>query len=71
MNDLIRELAKEASFKNQDEESIPYFAELIVRECLRVLDKAQWDKGQDWELPDGTGIIPYLEDHFGIIEIEE
>ena len=33
MNERIRELAEQACFKNQDEESITYFAELIIKEC--------------------------------------
>jgi hypothetical protein len=33
MNEQIRELAEQAGFLNKDEESIEYFAELIVREC--------------------------------------
>ena len=33
MNERIRELAEQAGFLNKDEESIEYFAELIVREC--------------------------------------
>jgi len=35
MNERIRELAEKASFLNKDEESIEYFAELIVRECIK------------------------------------
>jgi hypothetical protein len=33
MNERIKELAEQAGFLNKDEESIVYFAELIVREC--------------------------------------
>ena len=36
MNERIRELAEQAGFLNKDEESIEYFAELIVRECVKV-----------------------------------
>ena len=36
MNERIRELAEKASFLNKDEESIEYFAELIVKETLQV-----------------------------------
>jgi len=39
MNERIKQLAEQACFKNQDEESITYFAELIVRECVNhVID---------------------------------
>jgi len=33
MNERIKELAEQAGFLNKDEESIEYFAELIVKEC--------------------------------------
>ena len=33
MNERIRQLAEQAGFLNKDEESIEYFAELIVNEC--------------------------------------
>ena len=33
MNERIKQLAEQAGFLNKDEESIEYFAELIVREC--------------------------------------
>ena len=42
------------------------FAELIVRECVNVLDKAQWDKGEDWVCADGTRIISQIKEHFGV-----
>jgi len=42
------------------------FVELIVREMCSVLDKAQWDKGEDWICADGTRIIPQIKEHFGV-----
>lgn len=36
MNERIRELAEQASFLNKDEESIEYFASLLVKETLQV-----------------------------------
>jgi len=39
MNERIKELAVQAGFLNKDEESIEYFAELIVRECALVVHK--------------------------------
>ena len=45
---------------------IEAFAKLIVRECVNVLDKAQWDKGEDWVCADGTRIIPQIKEHFGV-----
>ena len=37
MNERIRELAEQAGFLNKDEESIEYFAELIVQECVEQI----------------------------------
>ena len=36
MNKRVRELAEQAGFLNKDEESIGYFAELIVQECADI-----------------------------------
>ena len=50
MNERIRELALQAGFLNKDEESIEYFAELIVRECAGLLEKeaeSSHDEGTD------------------------
>ena len=50
MNERIKELAKQAGFLNKDEESIEYFAELIVRECAGLLEKeaeSSHDEGTD------------------------
>jgi len=38
MNERIRELAEQAGFLNKDEESIGYFAELIVRDCMLICE---------------------------------
>ena len=38
MNERIKELAEQAGFLNKDEESIEYFAELIVRECMELVE---------------------------------
>jgi len=37
MNKRIKQIALKANFLNKDEESIEYFAELIVRECVESL----------------------------------
>jgi hypothetical protein len=37
MNERIKQLAEQAGFLNKDEESIEYFAELIVRECIQEM----------------------------------
>jgi hypothetical protein len=77
MNERIQQLAEQAttivdmvgpqgyssSYANFDREK---FAELIVQEMCSVLDKAQWDKGEDWICADGTRIIPQIKQHFGV-----
>jgi len=52
MNERIQELAVQAGFLNKDEESIEYFAELIVRECANHCDllldhkiSSEWSRG--------------------------
>jgi hypothetical protein len=37
MNERIQQLAEQAGFLNKDEESIGYFAELIVKECIQAV----------------------------------
>jgi hypothetical protein len=37
MNERIKLLAEQAGFLNKDEESIGYFAELIVKECIQAV----------------------------------
>ena len=79
MNERIKELVKQAGFfvLSNGKIYIPTtseeitdcqikFAELIVLEMCNVLDKAQWDKGEDWVCADGTRIIPQVKEHFGV-----
>jgi hypothetical protein len=74
MNQRIRQLIKTKStilFPGTDTvdceiTDIEKFAELIVQEMCSVLDKAQWDKGEDWICADGTRIIPQIKEHFGV-----
>jgi hypothetical protein len=78
MNERIQELAEQATeYANEQNElhGVDYvmtfkekFAELIVQEMCSVLDKAQWDKGEDWICADGTRIIPQIKEHFGVEE---
>jgi hypothetical protein len=76
MNERIRELAEQATKKyDRLGNEIPFaqpdlekFAELIVLEMCKELDKAQWDKGEDWICADGTRIIPQIKQHFGVAE---
>ena len=63
MNERIKQLAEQAGFLNKDEESIEYFAELIVRECARVAD--QWVDDED----NGHNLVSAkLKKHFGVEE---
>ena len=50
MNERIKELAIKANFLNKDEESIEYFAELIVRECVDICNKIYHSNYPDAEL---------------------
>jgi hypothetical protein len=72
MNEQIRLLMKQAgtdtSGKWMGIDHAKKFAELIVQEMCSVLDKAQWDKGEDWICADGTRIIPQIKEHFGVEE---
>jgi hypothetical protein len=71
MNERIKELAKQAGFLNKDEESIEYFAELIVKECVQTLldntpeqsAEEDWDKGYDRAMRD---CVHHIKEHFGV-----
>ena len=67
MSQRIQELAQEAGY-DMDMPQHQKFAELIVLEMCKELDKAQWDKGEDWVCADGTRIIPQIKKHFGVDE---
>ena len=69
MNERIRELAEQACFKNQDEESITYFAELIVRECIGCCEQVISDpvpESVDTFEQGGIHCIDEIRQHFGI-----
>jgi hypothetical protein len=63
MNERIRELAHEAGLPTYNPEGIPTklekFAELIVRECADMVDRAISDGGVDGRI---------LKEHFGVEE---
>jgi hypothetical protein len=74
MNERIKEI-EELCWEELGEDEGMYpvfntdkFAKLIVREMCSVLDKAQWDKGEDWVCADDTRIIPHIKQHFGVEE---
>ena len=58
MNERIKQLAERAGFLNKDEESIEYFAELIIRECAEV--------ASDYDGADYIG--REMKKHFGVEE---
>jgi len=60
MNERIKQLAEQAGFLNKDEESIEYFAELIVRECAKL------NKYQSYEL---MGVITDVEEGDGFDDV--
>ena len=76
MNERIKQLADQMFSMEQfeyaeefiDHEFMEKFARLIVQECANILDKEQWDKGEDWVCADGTRIIPKIKEHFGVEE---
>jgi hypothetical protein len=68
MNERIKQLMEQAEDPDHGFVIPEKFAELIVREMCSVLDKAQWDKGEDWICADGTRIIPQIKEHFGVEE---
>ena len=62
MNERIRELAEQAGFLNKDEESIQYFAELIVRECSNYVNS---------RIPGNIEVsatVAKMKKHFGVEE---
>ena len=59
MNERIKQLAERAGFLNKDEESIEYFAELIVRECAAEADRQTiYCRGIPWGR--------WIKEHFGV-----
>ena len=69
MNERIRELAHEAGLPTYNPEGIPTklekFAELIVRECIEVIDMTHGSK--KLMRPDPyQKIIWAIEEHFGV-----
>ena len=69
MNERIRLLAERAGFLNKDEESIEYFAELIIRECAKVCDDLDIDDWGDKSFDDGTYYCSRaIKQHFGVEE---
>ena len=81
MNERIRQLAEQAGFLNKDEESIEYFAELIVKECIKEsMDEIVSDEDlatetdpmiREYLLGQNQGIVDAVvrfRNHFGVEE---
>ena len=69
MNERIRELAEQAGFLNKDEESIGYFAELIVLECMNECLRMQLgNQYTPEELLFQTKYRKIIKEHFGVEE---
>jgi len=67
MNERIRQLAEQAGFLNKDEESIEYFAELIVRECSEQVMSIGRYNTPNGITPDlAIAISVGLKKHFGV-----
>ena len=65
MNERIKQLAEQAGFLNKDEESIGYFAELIVLECAKVCR----DQPNIYaHKADRDNCAIAIEEHFGVEE---
>ena len=74
MNERIRLLAEQAGFLNKDEESIEYFAELIVGECVSTLNEMHmWQSVNNQNYPSAwhdavDNGIETIKEHFGVKE---
>ena len=69
MNERIKELAEQAGFyvamfdpRNKDNEAIEKFAELIVRECMDIVDNEGCGEGGS------IRAMEQIKQHFGIKE---
>ena len=71
MNERIQELAHEAGLPTYNPEGIPTklekFAELIVRECIEVIDNTS-DNTKLMRVDPYQKIIWAIEEHFGVEE---
>ena len=78
MNERIEELYKQSFIEVQDENSFPCmtfskqkFAELIVRECMRMCDVAAVGYETHGHTKEANGCYSakeYIEEHFGVEE---
>ena len=67
MNERIRQLAEQAGFLNKDEESIEYFAELIVRECVAICQDVDGEDNIDAKSGRQDCAVE-IREHFGVEE---
>jgi hypothetical protein len=66
MNERILKLAEQAGFLNKDEESIGYFAELIVKECAAIADTERPNSVGCGYITKTKGML--IREHFGVEE---
>ena len=68
MNERIRELAKQAGWNGFEalDERNEKFAELIVRECVRVCNKVYFDNYPDAEDFERSEEGEAIKQHFGV-----
>jgi hypothetical protein len=74
MNELIREVAKEAGLQPFEDCGPGYvykmekFAELIIAECVKHITDQQDLVETNWQCKDGVHIVYNLKEHFGVEE---
>jgi hypothetical protein len=66
MNERIEKLVEQAGFLNKDEESIEYFAELIISECAKIADTERPNSVGCGYITKTKGML--IKEHFGVEE---
>lgn len=76
MNERARELARRMVEKHRSDvgsislfdEQIEQFAEMLVKECLHVIEQESEKVPEEWRCKDGQHIWWKLKEHFGVEE---
>lgn len=72
MNDRIQQLAEQAVYYDEDEESWEFdrkkFAELIVQECLQLCINVHNDADRPFSVPGSLHCMEEIREHFGVEE---
>ena len=74
MNERARELARRVVGKHRSDvasislfdEQIDQFAEMLIKECLHVIDQESDKVFENWRCKDGQHIWWKLKEHFGV-----